>query len=60
MKLVKQATDCFNGLVELIELEGTIDNRFVVKQHRKNVTTEALNIEAAEYAFSEFVNDTMF
>lgn len=60
MTIIKTSTDCFNGIVELIEFEGESDNRFVAKQHRKDVTTEPLNREAAEHAFDEFINDTMF
>jgi len=60
MTVVKNAYDSFNGLVELIELKGNSDNRFVAKQYRKDVATEPFNLEAAQYAFDEFINDTMF
>jgi hypothetical protein len=59
-KQVKQGWDAFNGEVEILELEGTDDKRFVAKQHRKDVTTEPSTLENAEAAFNGFIDDTMF
>ena len=58
---VKESHDCFNGEVAIFEnTDLETDVRFWVEQERKDVQTDYMTLEAAQHAFDEFMNDTMF